>query len=1506
MRIQEGNNIDIKSFDWLTSSAYEMNTSFKLNDYFQKNPQNILGKIAIDSGQFGRPTLTCKMDENIDIQKELDKFVNSLPSDIYKFKDIEIDPAELILNSQTSKQYQENQLYFNALPSNSFVIYNNAIYTKINDKSDDDMLILKKQEYGKELEERIKNFVDLRDKQRVLIDLEKTNILDNDEKLIRARNELNKSYDNYHATKYKTRNGMKVAYVDYLHNRTNNRVLKADPSFARVEALEKNYKKAVSEQEAKKLGIEPQDESAIKASILHTRIIKPQSTTTFSNPVEGLMACMNLYGEPRIDFIAQKLGKSEFDVANELIKEEQIFIDHRMLSTKGESKYIFAPKYLSGDVKRKLKEVEVVAQDYPNEMSHNIKALKGVIPEDIKAGDIEFEMGAPWIPIEYYNQFFEQKFNANRSIWNLSRTKFSGEWNFKGNKNQLPWKIQNEYGLDGNGRSPFDVGLKALENGFFEIMKEGEGYEVDKYGNIKMDKNGNAIKEKVPDPETSAILNSKVERLKGEFKEWLMQDRDRRIDVAQIYNDKFNCYAKTKYDGSFLTLEGLNTSFELRKHQKNAIFRAINDRVCLFDHEVGAGKTLTSICSVMKQKELGIVNKPLFIVPNHLVDQWKNEFFNAYPDANLLIADEKSTSKENKEEFLGRIMADNYDAIIMKHSQFFDISAPAKIRQQIIEQELAELRDVLERKAEDENASRQTIKQIEKRIDNAEERLKELSSMDNKTKMLDFSDLGIDCLVVDESHMFKNLRFSTALKVKGLGNQAGSRKASDLLEKTTWMHENNKKVIFLTGTPISNSLSELYNLNKFLIPDEIEKKEINSFDGWVSSFAQIQLSPELDASAQRYKIVQRLSGLKNLPETCSMYMSYADIVTNADIMQDYTNYVPSVNINKVVSPISKEQEFYIGVMDENTKEFNTGSIIYRMEHMPKDPREDNFLKCTGDAKKAGLDFRLIAPSAKDNKNSKLNKCVENTLEVYKQWEKEKGTQLIFLDSGTPKTSNQLSTKLIIDGTQSTPEATKENDFININDAMNSDENVSDDFDSEAGEDRAEAKETFFLYGDLYKKLVEAGIPRHEIAFIHDTESSNAKKAELFNKVNAGEVRILIGSTAKMGAGTNVQERVVAIHHLDCPWRPSDFVQRNGRVIRQGNKLFERSPESFKIQEFRYVTEKTYDAVSWQIIETKSKSLVNFRKGLVDGRSLSGFEEEAASAAEMKAIATGNPLLILQVKLKTTLDKEEALFRGFQNSYQNNEDELISLEAKLQSNKKYIKNLENIKTFMDKNPMNSVFDCTIHGKEERRYVILNDDSEATKEKQKQMREHFSKAIRSVIDNRLDDYLLCSYNNLQIKATWNDSVRGIVFSLENIENDIKLHPGNLVYDNMGSKRFELEPISVNGFFTRVKNNIDLEKIAENITRSNNSLQETENSIKSAKIWLEENKEYKKMPYLKALRDENKEILSELAKMSNNKNYQSNFKSELFDDEGNEKHQKQREPTSPQTEQQSMRCR
>ena len=392
----------------------------------------------------------------------------------------------------------------------------------------------------------------------------------------------------------------------------------------------------------------------------------------------------------------------------------------------------------------------------------------------------------------------------------------------------------------------------------------------------------------------------------------------------------------------------------------------------------------------------------------------------------------------------------------------------------------------------------------------------------------------------------------------------------------------------------------------------------------------------------------------------------------------------------------------------------------------------------------------------------------------------------------------------------------------------------------------------------------------------------------------------------MGAGTNVQERVVAIHHLDCPWRPSDFVQRNGRVIRQGNKLFERSPESFKIQEFRYVTEKTYDAVSWQIIETKSKSLVNFRKGLVDGRSLSGFEEEAASAAEMKAIATGNPLLILQVKLKTTLDKEEALFRGFQNSYQNNEDELISLEAKLQSDKKYIKNLENIKTFMDKNPMNSVFDCTIHGKEERRYVILNDDSEATKEKQKQMREHFSKAIRSVIDNRLDDYLLCSYNNLQIKATWNDSVRGIVFSLENIENDIKLHPGNLVYDNMGSKRFELEPISVNGFFTRVKNNIDLEKIAENITRSNNSLQETENSIKSVKIWLEENKEYKKMPYLKALRDENKEILSELAKMSNNKNYQSNFKSELFDDEGNEKHQKQREPASPQTEQQSMRCR
>ena len=447
----------------------------------------------------------------------------------------------------------------------------------------------------------------------------------------------------------------------------------------------------------------------------------------------------------------------------------------------------------------------------------------------------------------------------------------------------------------------------------------------------------------------------------------------------------------------------------------------------------------------MKQKELGITNKALIAVPNHLVNQWSDEFYNAYPNANLLISDEKSVSPQNREEFFGKIMNGEYDAIIISHSQLEKIPVPPEVEQNVVRRQIEELQESIDfAEKNDENIRPASIKQMQKRLNSLEERLKDKLDKDNKSKALNFSDLGIDYLVVDESHMYKNLPFSTHLKVKGLGNQAGSKKALSMYCFTEYLNNNDKKILFLTGTPISNSLTELYNINKYLMPSDLEKKGIGSFDAWASNFAKIENVPELNATAQNFKIVSRFTALNNLPEVCGAYGEIADIVTNSDIKKHYTHYVPEVNIIKSVSPISKEQRFYIGVQDKDGN-YNEGSIIARMEKLGSgsfDPKIDNHLKCTSDAKKAGIDFRLIDPNAPDFEKSKMNNCVKNIVEEYHNWDKEKGTQLVFLDIGTPRQTNQLSANLNID----TENNKQEKDFININ------EIIEDDVDFDQEED----------------------------------------------------------------------------------------------------------------------------------------------------------------------------------------------------------------------------------------------------------------------------------------------------------------------------------------------------------------------------------------------------------------------------------------------------------------------
>lgn len=826
-------------------------------------------------------------------------------------------------------------------------------------------------------------------------------------------------------------------------------------------------------------------------------------------------------------------------------------------------------------------------------------------------------------------------------------------------------------------------------------------------------------------------------------------------------------------------------------------------------------------------------------------------------------------------------MNGEYDAIIISHSQLEKIPVPPEIERNVIQRQIEELQESINyAEKNDENIRPTTIKQMQKRLNSLEENLNDKLEREKKTKALNFSDLGVDYLVVDESHMYKNLPFSTHLKVKGLGNQAGSKKALSMFCFTQYMNENDKKILFLTGTPISNSLTELYNINKFLMPDDLERKGIGSFDAWASNFAKIENVPELNATAQNFKIVNRFTALNNLPEVCGAYGKVADIVTNTDIKKHYTHYVPEVDVIKSISPISEEQRFYIGVQDSDGN-YNEGSIIARMEKLGAgsfDPKADNHLKCTSDAKKAGIDFRLIDPNAPDFEKSKMNNCVKNIVAEYNNWSEEKGTQLVFLDIGTPHGTSQLSTNLKIDDEV---KEKKSDEFININEV------IDDDMDFDQEEDRDSEENSFFLYGDLYKKLVKAGIPREEIAFIHDTQGSNAKKQELFEKVNSGKVRVLIGSTAKMGAGTNVQERVTAIHHFDVPWRPSDFVQRNGRVIRQGNLLYSKDPENFKIKEFRYVTENTYDAVSWQIIETKSNSLVNFRKGLVDGRTLSGFEEEA-SAAEMKAAATGNPLIIEQVKLKNALDKEEILYKNYQNDIINAQDTIEANKKKNEYIKKEISHLQLAQNTL-KNNQNENFKCVMfspYGSSyssnfEREFNIPKEtNNDYTKTEQELMNKMFLENFKNIAIYERVTMDIMEYKGFTICGGWSENPKEISFTIQDRTTGkiVNFYPENLHYGVDESNLFT--QISFNGFIRRLNNFLNEENLIKEENKNTERIKSLEKNTQDLKLFLEENKTYKNQKRLDLLRAENKTIMSELTKSSKNPEYKSSFKSKFLE--------------------------
>ncbi|EAH4786156.1 helicase, partial [Campylobacter coli] len=946
------------------------------------------------------------------------------------------------------------------------------------------------------------------------------------------------------------------------------------------------------------------------------------------------------------------------------------------------------------------------------------------------------------------------------------------------------------------------------------------------------------------------------------------KDYDRRTDLENIYNERFNTNIEPRYNGEHLELPNFNANIKLKKHQKNAIYRAIQENSIIFDHQVGAGKTLVAICSVMEQKRMGLLNKPLIVVPNHLARQWNDEFYHAYTNANILVATNDDLKKDNREKFFSKITTNNFDAIIMTHSQFKLIPAPYEVIKKQYEEDINILEQTLEKKRNDDNVMRYSVKDLEKRIENFKVKLSDLQTTHKKSKAIDFSELGIDALIIDEAHEFKNLLITTSMgDISGLGNLKGSQKAYDLYSKTQYIHEQNKKLYFLTGTPISNSITELYTLQRYIQPNILKEKGIQAFDSWASTFGEVTNAWELDSSGINYKIVARFNKFKNVPELSTMYKSVADIVTNNDIMKYQKDFVPKLYNDKpinIVAPRSKEIAEFIGIQYENGR-WNEGSIVWRMEHQQDDITRNNLLACTTDARKAGLDFRLINPHCDDYANSKINKLIENVFNEYNAWNDDKGTQLIFCDLSTPK---QHSQKVALNGNIATPNLNKE-EFVNINETIEQTEEEN----SKSLDELLAEQAKFDVYTDILKKLVAKGIPQNEIRFIHDAKT-DLQKGQLFADMNSGKARILIGSTQKMGAGTNVQKRIVALHHLDCPWRPSDLEQRSGRVIRQGNELFMRDPQNFRVKEFRYATERTYDARMWQVIESKARSIEQFRKAGADVRTLEDVTSGAADAAEMKAEATGNPLILLQVQLNSDLRQEEMLYSGYKRQIHNNEESLITNLSKIELLKKDIAKMEILNSIIKENNSEHFQGKYYINDDEKDFIVFkNDTSDLNKSRQAELERNFEKIVKTIADDYQKEYKVLEFKGLLISGERTD-LNTLNFYVSTTDGKTIIEPENLIYKRDEKTFFKLESyVNFGGFVKRLNNFYnDLEKFTQ---LNKNKIENLEKEIVELKSITGDNTpKYKRKDYLEALREDNRIIMDEIEKMSKQKNYKSDF--------------------------------
>ena len=1077
---------------------------YSVNAYFAEHPEMVLGDFTTESTQYGKQEVTVKPKEGITLEEQLKEAIRNIHGTI---KELELSDTEL----------EEDVVSIPADPevkNFSFTVVDDEVYYRENS-------VMNRMELPEMTAERVKGMVKIRDITNELIQCQMEE--GSDEQITKLQEKLNEEYDTF------------TAKYGLLSSNANKRAFSQDSSYCLLTSLE---------------FLDDKGELKRKADIFTKRTIRRAETvTSVDTASEALAVCIGERAGVDLSYMAQLSGKTEEELTEELAG----VIFKNPIGEKWEP----SDEYLSGNVREKLQIAKQFAEDHP-EYQVNVQYLEQVQPKDLDASEIEARLGATWISEDYITRFMAETFHTPRyyvgSKVKVQYAEVTGQWNVMGKNvdsygNAL---VTSTYGTQrANAYRLLEDALNLRDTKIYDTVQDAEG------------------EHRELNRKETMLAQQKQELIKEEFKEWIFKDLHRREDLCKIYNERFNSIRPREYDGSHIQFVGMNPEITLMPHQKNAVAHVLYGNNTLLAHCVGAGKTFQMIAAGMESKRLGLSQKNLYVVPNHLTEQWGSDFLRLYPGANILVATKKDFEPANRKRFCSRIATGDYDAVIIGHTQFEKIPLSRERQIAMLEDQIADITFSIEEAAH-QAGQNYTIKQLEKTKKSLQARMKKLNDQTRKDDVVTFEQLGVDRLFVDESHSFKNLFLYTKMRnVAGI-SQTDAQKSSDMFMKCRYMDEltGGRGITFATGTPVSNSMTELYTIMRYLQYDTLMRMGMGHFDSWAATFGETVTAIELSPEGTGYRAKTRFARFFNLPELISIFKEAADIQTS-----DMLNLpVPEAEfINEVLKP-SEEQQEMVSAFSERAESVRGGLV---------NPTEDNMLKITNDGRKCALDQRLLNELLPDAEKSKVNTCVENAFQVWEEGKADRTTQLIFCDLSTPKG----------DG-------------------------------------------TFNVYDDVRNKLTEKGIPKEEIAFIHEY-NTEAKKAELFAKVRAGQVRILMGSTPKLGAGTNVQDRLIALHHLDCPWKPSDLEQQEGRILRQGN-------QNDKVKIFRYVTENTFDAYMWQILENKQKFISQIMTSKSPVRACEDVDDTALSYAEIKALATGNPYIKEKMDLDVQVSKLKLL------------------------------------------------------------------------------------------------------------------------------------------------------------------------------------------------------------------------------------------------------------------------